>query len=112
MTRDTGFPPAVKTRVWERAKGRCEVCGEATSDLQYHHRRPRQMGSTKRPDTNTAANCLLLCMMDHHRVESHRAQAYDNGHLLRSTQSPEAEPVLRLGVWVLLTVDGRIEAAA
>lgn len=104
--RDTGFPPAVKELVWARSGGRCEVCGEATSDLQHHHRRPRQAGGTRRPDTNTASNCLLACLMDHNRIESYRSRAYDNGWLVRSMQSPLKTPVLYRGEWRLLDDEG------
>lgn len=92
--RDTGFPDEVKALVLMRSDGRCEACGERTGDLQYHHRRARGMGSTRRPDTNTASNCLLVCLLDHAEIESHRAISYDRGHLVRSMQSPIAIPVL------------------
>lgn len=63
--RDTGFPDEVKALVLMRSDGRCEACGERTGDLQYHHRRARGMGSTRRPDTNTASNCLTHCKNRH-----------------------------------------------
>lgn len=104
--RDTGFPDEVKALVLMRSDGRREACGERTGDLQYHHRRARGMGSTRRPDTNTASNCLLVCLLDHAEIESHRAISYDRGHLVRSMQSPIAIPVLYRGKWVLLDDDG------
>jgi hypothetical protein len=101
----TGFSDEVRQIVRDRAGGRCEMCGEATSDLQHHHR--RWPGRTRcRPDTNAASNCLLLCLMDHLRVESHRHAAHEYGLLLRSGQSPLAEPVLYRGQWMLLDDDG------
>lgn len=100
--RPTGFAPKVREIIRQRAQNRCEICGEHTSDLQIHHRRPRGMGGSRRSDTNTASAGLLLCLMDHHRIESHRTQAYDDGHLVRSGQSPLATPVLYRGQWSLL----------
>lgn len=103
MSRQTGFPPIVRTLVYERCAGRCEICDEWASDLELHHRRARGMGSTRRPETNMASNCLALCRMCHHgRVESYRAQAFDNGWLVRQSHQPLDVPVLRRGQWVLL----------
>jgi len=90
----------VKRIVWDRAGGRCEMCGAAASDLQYHDRRSRQHSSCGDPDS--ASNSLLLCLIDHHRVESHRINAHEHGQLLRAGQSPDAEPVLYRGMWMLL----------
>lgn len=104
--RSTGFPPLVRTLVYERCAGRCEICDEWTSDLQLHHRRARGAGSTRRPETNYPSNCLALCMMDHLRCESHRTQAYENGWLVRQSHPPAAVPVLRRGMWVLLDDEG------
>jgi 5-methylcytosine-specific restriction enzyme A len=94
-----------KRIVWDRAGGRCEMCGEAASDLQYHSRRWRQQSSCRR-DPDSASNSLLLCLIDHHRVESHRSQAHEHGQLLRAGQSPVVEPVVYRGVWMLLDDDG------
>ncbi|AVO21671.1 HNH endonuclease [Mycobacterium phage MooMoo] len=104
--RFTGFPLEVKAIAWSRCGGRCEVCGEATSDLQHHHRRARGMGSTRRPETNLPANCLMVCHLDHNRIESHRTLSYNNGWLIRSMHNPMETPVLYRGKWVLLDDDG------
>ncbi|UAW08545.1 HNH endonuclease [Mycobacterium phage Leozinho] len=104
--RFTGFPLEVKAIAWSRCGGRCEVCGEATSDLTGHHRRPRQAGGTRRPETNLPSNCLMVCYLDHNRIESHRTLSYDNGWLVRSTKNPLETPVLYRSQWVLLDDDG------
>lgn len=102
MRRATGFPPVVRSLIYDRSGGRCEICNEWTSDLQIHHRRPRGMGGSRRPDTNLPSSGLLLCGMDHVRVESHRALAFDNGWLVRQSQTPREVQVLRRGFWVYL----------
>jgi len=103
VSRPQGFPPIVRTLVFERCAGRCEICNEWTSDIELHHRRARGMGSTRRPETNMASNALALCHMCHHgRVESYRSQAYENGWLVRQSRLPAEVPVLRRDRWVLL----------
>lgn len=102
MSRPTGFPPIVRSLVLDRSGGRCEKCGEFQSDAAMHHRRPRGAGSTRRPETNMASNALLLCGACHRHVESYRAQAFDNGWLVRQSHLPAEVPVLRRGQLVLL----------
>lgn len=102
----TGFPVVVREIVQQRATvdgvKRCEKCGEYASDLQYHHRRPRGMGGSKRVDTNVASACLLLCGMCHLWVESYRAEALNAGWLVRQTKVPQDTPVVYRGVPSLL----------
>lgn len=109
----TGFSPETRACITERATDvygvvRFEVCGEPCSDFEHHHRRARGMGSTRRPETNGAANGLLCCGSDHRYIESHRTLAYDNGWLVKSSQSPTDTPVRRRGIWVLLRDDGSV----
>lgn len=106
MSRRTGFSDEVRQIVADRSLGACERCGEYASDGQLHHRRPRQHGGTRRPETNLASNALWLCLMCHTGVESYRAEAYDNGWLVRSQQDPVTTPVLYRGQLVLLDSDG------
>lgn len=108
MRRLTGFSAEVKAIIFDRADGRCEICGAAFSDMQYHHRRPRGMGGTRRADTNTASAGLYLCGQDHRTVEAYRMQALDNGWLVKQSQFPTDVPVLRRGVFVLLRDNGDI----
>lgn len=65
---------------------------------QHHHRRPRGMGSSKRPDTNTAANALAVCEPDHRRIESNRTEALEMGWLVRQGHDPEHVPVMYRGM--------------
>jgi 5-methylcytosine-specific restriction enzyme A len=106
--KQTGFSPDTKAAIFERADGRCEICAEWFSDMQYHHRRPRGMGGTRREDSNTASAGLYLCAEDHRIVEAYRVKAFDNGWLVRQSQTPTDIPVLRRGVWVELRDSGAI----
>lgn len=106
MSRPTGFPPLVRTLIYERSAGRCERCNEWASDCEIHHRRPRGAGGSKRLDTNVASNGVLLCASCHRHVESYRAQSFDDGWLVRQSQSPKDIPVYRRGEWVLLDDEG------
>ena len=91
-----------------RAGERCERCGTNWSEFwSIHHRRPRGMGGSKRAEINSPANLILLCGSGttgcHGWIESNRAQAYEDGLLVRSGVDPRSVPVrLRAGrVWLL-----------
>lgn len=115
----TGFSNEVRTQLQERASVdgfvQCEVMavcqGRAASLWQAHHRRPRAAGGSRRPETNQAANGLLVCGDDHRYIESHRETSLANGWLLRQNQNPCEVPVLRRRVWVLLDNSGGFERA-
>lgn len=98
MSRDTG--PSRKTReaVYERAGHACEMCGQSRGPLAIHHRRPRAMGGTRREDTNSPANLLLLCDSDHRWVEANREKALARGYLVRQHDDPALVPVERFCV--------------
>jgi len=64
--------------------------------VNIHHRRPRGMGGTNRPDTNTLANLLLVCgagnvMGCHGYLEKARTIALARGYLLPK-EGPESVP--------------------
>lgn len=110
-----GFSADVHALLQIRSGNRCERCGLPASDLQDHHRRPRGMGGSRRPDTNTASNAGRICGSCHRIVESYRSQAYDEGWLVKSSRSPLAVPILYRGQWHLLDDEGfvyRIPAPA
>jgi 5-methylcytosine-specific restriction protein A len=92
--------------VAERAGKRCELCGTVQYNLQFHHRRPRAMGGSRRPDTNQPANCVLVCPSCHLLIESSRRQALTRGWLVRQTKNPAEVPLFRHGRWVLLDDHG------
>lgn len=115
----TGFSPQVKQLMRDRALMdgliRCEVMavcqGSAASLWQAHHRRPRGAGGSKRPETNQAANGLLVCGDDHRFIEANRETALRNGWLVRQNQTPSEIPVLYRHRWVLLSDDGSVTEA-
>jgi 5-methylcytosine-specific restriction protein A len=106
--RYTGFPPEVKATIRSRAQNLCEICGQHTSDCVAHHRRPRGMGGTRRPESNGAAAGLWLCAMCHHRVESYRYDAFEQGWLVRQSHDPADVSVMRRGVRVYLGDAGEV----
>lgn len=128
----TGPTAAQRRTVAERAGYRCEVCarvlgwGEGafatwTTPHSFHHRRPRAMGGTCRPDSNEPQNLLLLCGTGttgcHGRVEANRTLALALGWLLRQDQDPATVPA---NIWHcdhhttprLLTRDGNYQEVA
>jgi 5-methylcytosine-specific restriction protein A len=111
-TKSTGPAQDVVDAVYERASHSCEACSAAVGpvrglDHHVHHRRPRAMGGTDRPDTNLPSNLLLLCPPCHADVESRRATALEHGHLLWQADDPAQVAVLiRRDRWRYLTVAG------
>ena len=69
---------------------------------QYHHRRPRGIGGTKRVETGQAQNALLLHTKCHTRVESNRLEAYESGWLVAQSSDPGAAPVKLWDGWFVL----------
>jgi 5-methylcytosine-specific restriction enzyme A len=93
-----------------RSYGLCEVCGNAWAS-NTHHRRPRGMGGSKDPATNSVVNLLRCCGSGtvgcHGLIEANREQSYDLGLLVRRTVSDiAAVPVKLHHGWCLLTQDG------
>lgn len=103
------FTQATKTLVFDRCRGLCEKCGTRIfNGVNYHHRRARGMGSTKRPESASAANCLVLHPSCHEYIERNRAESLDNGWLVRQSDDPRTVPVFITGVWTLLNEDGTV----
>lgn len=109
--RSTGPDKLTVEALYERAQGCCELCGipvrgERGREHHVHHRRPRRMGGSQLPDTNTIVNLLLLDADCHQIIESERTAGYEGGWLVRQGDDPAAVPVLiRLNL-MLLTEDG------
>ena len=102
----TGFSKHTRELVFLRAGGRCERCGRPPASwraaFQWHHRRPRGMGGSKAADTNTAANCALLCGYCHAHVEKEREASLWGGWLVRRGENPAETPLHLNGRWVFL----------
>lgn len=111
--RKTGASAQVRALVWERAAGRCEICGRFPGDFfSIHHRRARGMGGTRSKSVNMPANLLFVCGSGttgcHGKIESFRHMAYQSGWLLKWGQDASAAPFVdSSGVWWLLDNDGR-----
>lgn len=120
--RDTGPTPAERALVVDRAGWCCELCGRRlghhdtgfVAPHSIHHRQPRGLGGSSRPERNAAYNLLLLCGSAtslggcHQLVESRRAHAEEQGWLVRHGTDPAEVPVYVTGYGaVLLTGDGR-----
>lgn len=46
------------------------------------------MGSTNRPESNSAANLISLCRSCHEWIESNRTEALEHGWLVPQAQEP------------------------
>lgn len=107
--------PQVRETVLARDNLACARCGCSIYLHGYsiHHRRPRGMGGSKRPETDLPANLLTLCGSGttgcHGWVERNRGDALSAGFLLRQNQDPEEVPVQTIRGRVLLTNDGHAD---
>ena len=95
----TGIAPATRKAVYERDGHCCSRCGAPTgSNRSIHHRKPRQMGGTRDPRIHALSNLVLLCGSGttgcHGWIESHRAEALDQGWLVSAFEAdPASVPV-------------------
>lgn len=99
--------------VMVRANFRCERCGVSVQSIpmSIHHRRPRAMGGTNRPETNYPSNLMALCGTGitgcHGYLESHRNEAFDYGFIVPQFETPSVVEVKTfINGWVLLNDDG------
>lgn len=115
----SGFTAHAKELILSRSGGNCEVmakgCGYTATDI--HHRRPRGMGGTTRPDSNIVSNGIAVCRHCHMWCESERNWARDNGFLVRLDADPAGSPIWwRCGrnvdgvkLWRLLLDNGEMQ---
>lgn len=89
--------------VMARCSGHCEICGTYLAGdrgryWSIHHRRPRGMGGTQRPETNQPANLLAVCGSAttgcHSEIESWRRRSTNHGLLVPQSKTPADVPVL------------------
>ena len=112
--RKTGATPEVRMQVMVRADFRCERCGISLLQqiqMSIHHRRPRAMGGTKRPETNYTSNLMALCGSGtsgcHGYLESHRDEAILYGFIVPQYEMPSKVAVKTyIHGWVLLNDEG------
>ena len=116
--RSTGPDRLTVDAVLERDRHSCAVCGHGLSGARgwgwsIQHRRPRRAGGDPRPDTNLPSNLIPVhgsgttdC---HGRIESHRAESYENGWLLHGGDVPSQQAICHaVHGWCYLTDDGRV----
>ncbi|AER47964.1 HNH endonuclease [Mycobacterium phage Courthouse] len=103
----TGFLPAIRKLIIDREGGLCARCMAPGAEI--HHRRPRGMGGSKDPLTNSPANGILLCGGCHRWAESNREKAFEGGWLVRQGKNPAEAPIHYRGEWKLLGIDGSID---
>lgn len=102
------FSDEVRSIARARSRERCELCGTPILVAQFHHRRPRGMGGSRRVETGDASNCLVLHPACHAQVESDRKRALDNGWLVSQWKEPSDVPVKRWDGLFLLSADGSL----
>jgi hypothetical protein len=100
-----------KQIVRDRSAGICEVC-QAAPATNFHHRRARGMGGTRRP-IHGPDWVLHLCGSGttgcHGYIETHPEVSYARGWKLRGTRDPSIAPVQLCGQWYILLPDGTME---
>lgn len=101
------FPPDVRRALLSRSGGMCERCGIRVA-TEAHHRRPRAMGSTRRPESARLTNALALCESCHRRTESCRREALRGGWLVSQHADPARMVVLYRHRPALLTEEGGV----
>ena len=111
--RKTGATDEVRMNVMVRANFRCERCGTSVQSIpmSIHHRRPRAMGGTHRPETNYPSNLMALCGTGtsgcHGYLESNRTEAMDYGFIVPQYEIPSNVPVKTYTHgWVYLDDEG------
>lgn len=83
---------AARQLTYQRAGGRCELCGGPPTD--YSHRKPRSQGGTWSP-----VNALHLCHVCHAYCHAHPEEARDQGWFVASHQNPADVPA-HLSMWL------------
>lgn len=113
---------SLKTRavVLDRDEYRCCACGKYVGpfgEYSIHHRRPRAMGGSKRPETDLPGNLIVLCGSGvtgcHGEVERHRVRALADGLLVsQAVNDPSLIPVRTWRGEALLDNDGLLVLVA
>jgi 5-methylcytosine-specific restriction enzyme A len=101
--RETGFPPAVRQAIRERAGHRCEACAVPVPPGfgNIQHRLARKMGGSRDPVINSVANGALLCGTPltgcHGLCEARDRHMHEAGFWLENGERPGEVPVLLHG---------------
>jgi hypothetical protein len=93
--RNTGPARSVTDIVRDRFGGLCARCGRPGPTRQPPQ--PRGAGGTSDPAINDLSNLVWLCgdgtTLCHGHVEHNRAEAYEDGYLVRRPLSPRLKPI-------------------
>jgi 5-methylcytosine-specific restriction protein A len=100
------FSNKTKKILLARSKGLCEYCNKPVDTPQYHHRRPRGMGGTKRTNSGDPENGVVVHLHCHISIESDREQSLFSGFLVWQSHDPLTTPIVINGEWFLLNNDG------
>lgn len=84
-----------------RSKDLCELCG-VRGVLHNHHRRPRAMGGSVDPLSDSPANILRIHFRCHEMVEAARQWSVNNGYIVHQGGDPSRVPVKLSDGWYLL----------
>lgn len=102
-------PGGNRRTVLARSAGLCERCARWLANIpaDIHHRRPRGMGGTSKPEIHQPANLLALCRDCHRWVEENRALALEQGWLIsqHDTREPYEIPIYAHGSWYLVNLE-------
>lgn len=103
-------PDDVRHAVVTRDESKCQRCGMWVANIpsSLQHRKPRGMGGRKGAAAVASydmSNLILVCGSAttpgscHEEIERDRAQAYDDGWLVRENEDPATVPVLTCWGW-------------
>lgn len=103
MRRNTGPDPETVQNVLARDHHSCRTCamgiyGDRGINWVLHHRRPRGSGGSRRADTNSPSNLVVLCAHCHAAVEGNRTDALAAGWLVSQWDDPARVPVRAAGL--------------
>lgn len=105
----------IREQLWDRCGGVCEVSGLTLDPDTFdaHHRRPKGMGGTSRPDRDWLTNLLALDPLVHNggpqSVHGNPDWSRPLGYLVYKDEPWAGNVPVRIkdGPWVLLGRDGR-----
>ena len=104
--------PTAKTLALVKARndGACLRCNVRAGE-QCHHRRPRKMGGSRRPEINSPENLVWICGHCHAAIESNREAAIATGWLVpEGLDGPLETPLVDLlGREFFLTEEGDVK---
>ena len=86
----SAFDEVTRAAAFEANLGKCAGCAKPATEV--HHRRPRGMGGSSRPEIGDASNAVPLCREHHHWAEHNREEARRIGWLLEDWQEPDGTP--------------------